>query len=240
MNNEKQICIYGCGKEAKFQLKNGKWCCSKSSNSCLVNKKKLTEIRNRSEQIEKHRNYKLKYFSNLENKKKNKETQNSFEVKKKQSEKRTKYWSNPENRKKASEIQNRPETIKKQRDAWTEERREKQRKYMLNGGALRSNKFVKSPSKPQIKLYNLIKEIYPAAEIEHWEDTVSKRIDIGIKDLMIAIEYDGSYWHQDKEKDNNRQKKLEALGWKFIRYVDYIPSKEQVNNDIKELINVSR
>jgi 5-methylcytosine-specific restriction endonuclease McrA len=29
-----RICEYGCGQEAKYQLKNGKWCCSKSQNSC--------------------------------------------------------------------------------------------------------------------------------------------------------------------------------------------------------------
>jgi len=29
-----RLCDYGCGQEASFQLKNGKWCCSKSSNSC--------------------------------------------------------------------------------------------------------------------------------------------------------------------------------------------------------------
>ena len=30
----KHICDYGCGQEAIFQLKSGKWCCSKSVNSC--------------------------------------------------------------------------------------------------------------------------------------------------------------------------------------------------------------
>jgi len=29
-----QLCDYGCGQEANYQLKNGKWCCSKSNNSC--------------------------------------------------------------------------------------------------------------------------------------------------------------------------------------------------------------
>ncbi len=28
------LCEYGCTQEAKYQLKNGKWCCSKSWNSC--------------------------------------------------------------------------------------------------------------------------------------------------------------------------------------------------------------
>ena len=37
MNIEKHICIY-CGAEAQYQLKNGKWCCCKSSNSCPANR----------------------------------------------------------------------------------------------------------------------------------------------------------------------------------------------------------
>lgn len=28
------LCEYGCGQEAHFQLKNGKWCCSSNCNSC--------------------------------------------------------------------------------------------------------------------------------------------------------------------------------------------------------------
>jgi hypothetical protein len=30
------LCNYGCGKEAIYQLKNGKWCCSKNQNSCKI------------------------------------------------------------------------------------------------------------------------------------------------------------------------------------------------------------
>jgi len=29
------LCSYGCGKEAIYQFKNGKWCCCKSASSCL-------------------------------------------------------------------------------------------------------------------------------------------------------------------------------------------------------------
>ena len=36
----KILCNYGCGQEAKHQLRNGKWCCSKRHQSCPVNKKK--------------------------------------------------------------------------------------------------------------------------------------------------------------------------------------------------------
>jgi len=34
------LCDYGCGQEAKYQFKNGKWCCSKSSSQCLFIKSK--------------------------------------------------------------------------------------------------------------------------------------------------------------------------------------------------------
>ena len=32
------LCSYGCGATAKYKLKNNKWCCSKSWNSCPYNK----------------------------------------------------------------------------------------------------------------------------------------------------------------------------------------------------------
>lgn len=38
-----KLCDYGCGQEAHFQLKNGKWCCSKHWNSCPQLKKKNSE-----------------------------------------------------------------------------------------------------------------------------------------------------------------------------------------------------
>jgi hypothetical protein len=33
------LCDYGCGQEAKYQFKNGKWCCSKKTSSCPALKK---------------------------------------------------------------------------------------------------------------------------------------------------------------------------------------------------------
>jgi len=38
-----QFCEYGCGQEAKYQFKNGKWCCEKSKNSCPKQKKILAQ-----------------------------------------------------------------------------------------------------------------------------------------------------------------------------------------------------
>ena len=38
-----ELCEYGCGQIALYQLKNGKWCCSKSQNSCPENRRKIKE-----------------------------------------------------------------------------------------------------------------------------------------------------------------------------------------------------
>lgn len=39
---EKHVCYY-CGEEAKFQLKNGNWCCKENARSCEAIKKKVSE-----------------------------------------------------------------------------------------------------------------------------------------------------------------------------------------------------
>ena len=39
------LCSYGCGKEGIYQLKNGKFCCSKSCSGCSEIKKKNSEAR---------------------------------------------------------------------------------------------------------------------------------------------------------------------------------------------------
>ena len=52
------LCVYGCGQEAKFQFKNGKWCCSKYFQSCLGVKKKnvKTHIGAKNSMFGKHHN----------------------------------------------------------------------------------------------------------------------------------------------------------------------------------------
>lgn len=51
---EKHLCEYGCGQQAKFQLKNGKLCCSKSYNSCPCVKKKNSDAHKNKKRIYKN------------------------------------------------------------------------------------------------------------------------------------------------------------------------------------------
>lgn len=105
-----------------------------------------------------------------------------------------------------------------------------------NGDLFYMNSYsIKNPSKPQLQLYNMVKiiDIFPI--LNYPEKETNFVIDIAIPLHKIAIEYDGSYWHQDEEKDAKRQEQLELLGWKFIRYRDYIPSLDELKKSIMEV-----
>lgn len=110
-----------------------------------------------------------------------------------------------------------------------------QSKRMLNGGAAYSLSFIQNPSKPQVELFKLIKSLYPDAVLNY--PSLNRSIDIAIPKKMIAIEYDCWYWHKDQEADNKRQKELESIGWRFLRYKDYIPLVDELKNDLKDYIN---
>jgi len=104
---------------------------------------------------------------------------------------------------------------------------------MLNGQAAYMNSCIKNPSLPQTELFEKVQRLFSQAILNY--PSLNKSIDIAIPDQMIAIEYDGSYWHQDKEADLIRQEELEAVGWKFLRYVDYIPNMKVLREDLQRL-----
>jgi len=108
--------------------------------------------------------------------------------------------------------------------------------HMLNGGAAYRNSLIKNPSKPQVHLYKLVKNQYTKVELNY--PVLNYSIDIALPVEKIAIEYDGSYWHQNEEADRKRQNKIESLGWKFLRYVDYLPSKDELKADLNKVIRI--
>ena len=105
---------------------------------------------------------------------------------------------------------------------------------MKNGQAAYCNTFIKNPSKPQVALYKIIKEIFSTAILNH--QVGRKNVDIGIPELKIAIEYDGSYYHKNVEYDNERQTEIENLGWVFLRYRDYVPTKDEIIKDMNKFL----
>ncbi len=105
--------------------------------------------------------------------------------------------------------------------------------WMQKWGASYLNSFIKNPSWPQIKLFNKVQKFYEGPVLNY--RILRYSIDIAIPSLMIAIEYDGSYWHKDEEKDMKRQKQIEEEGWKFIRYKNHIPEEKELIQDIERV-----
>jgi hypothetical protein len=226
--NKINICYYGCGLEAKFLFKNNRWCCSNHYSKCKEVRRK-TGLKSTGRKIyseewkENQRIYMLnggaKYI-------------NSFptdpEIEKNKIEKQRQWMLNGGARYVASFV--------------TLESREKYRKYMKNGGAVYAQSFIKNPSKPQVELYNRVKELYPSAELNYpcyRKGKNSYSLDVAIPELKIWFESDGLYWHPSEEKDLIRQKEIEELGWKVIRYkadsIKQVPCREKILKDICNL-----
>lgn len=115
---------------------------------------------------------------------------------------------------------------------WVGTKEHKER--MINGGAAYCNRFIKNPSKPQIELFHLCQTILPYPILNYPCGRYS--IDIATPQLSLAIEYDGSYWHQDIEYDKEREKKIVEDGWNILRYVDEIPTEDQLLKDINKAL----
>lgn len=98
-------------------------------------------------------------------------------------------------------------------------------------------------SEQQIKVFEICKDLYPENEIILNAPTDSFMLDILVKinDIKIDVEYDGWYWHQDKEKDNKRDKVIGKLGYKIlrIRSGNLVPNKEEINDAIQKLLNTN-
>jgi very-short-patch-repair endonuclease len=75
-------------------------------------------------------------------------------------------------------------------------------------------------SKQQYELFLLIKETYPEAELEYPIKTNHslRFADIAIPSKKLDIEFDGDYWHQNKQLDDLRTKHLNEIGWTVLRF----------------------
>jgi len=105
---------------------------------------------------------------------------------------------------------------------------------MKNGQAAYMNSFIKNPSIPQVKTFENVKDLYEDAILNYQLGKYS--LDIGIESIKLDIEYDGSRYHQDVEYDSRRDKEIKSQDWSVLRYRDYVPSKEQLIEDISHII----
>mgnify|MGYP001271579190 CR=1 FL=1 len=110
---------------------------------------------------------------------------------------------------------------------------------MKAGGAIKALKGVKNPSKEELKLRQIVKELYPSSK--HTHKIFNYALDIVIEEFRIAIEYDGWFHFCDQDHinyHNKRQKEIEQEGWKFLRYNIFqkFPTLEQLREDIQKIL----
>ena len=272
------LCNYGCGEEALFKLKNGKYCCQKSSNSCKEFRRKNSNSHKGLLSGKNHPLFGKKHLD--ESKQKMSKSHIGIQL----GEKHPLFGKHPSKesiQKRIEKIKGKPswnrglktgplskDTIKKlslshkgkkkskehsekirQRmlngggkhaaSFITQEFKEQQRQRMLNGQAAKMNKCIKNPSKPELMLREMIKQLYPEAEPQFTIFNYS--VDIALTEQKIAIKFDGWYHfdtEEHKEYHKFRQEKIEKEGWKFLRYniSQPFPFKEQIKNDINKLL----
>lgn len=71
-------------------------------------------------------------------------------------------------------------------------------------------------SKNEIRIFTELHAILGTVQSRHKIDGLE--LDVYLPNLSIAIEYDGAYWHENKEaKDREKQAKIEATGIRLLR-----------------------
>lgn len=97
-------------------------------------------------------------------------------------------------------------------------------------------------SQPQIELKDMIMKIYPDAEVILNREYSHIIMDIYFKkdNIEIDVEYDGWYWHKDKQVgDLKRDKFVQSNNIKVLRILSgsLLPTEEELKNSIELLLN---
>ena len=96
-------------------------------------------------------------------------------------------------------------------------------------------------SEQQLKVYDLLQELYPdyLIELNYPFSKVALDICLISDSIKIDVEYDGGYWHKNKQQDDRRRDEfLKSNGFKILRIKSrhYIPTKEQLQEMIDDLL----
>ena len=93
-------------------------------------------------------------------------------------------------------------------------------------------------SSQQIKVYEMLRTKYDNCELNK---QCSKNIldcVVTIGNIKIDIEYDGSYWHKDSQRDRRRDEVVKSYGYKILRIKGghKLPTYEQLEEAIQYLL----
>lgn len=147
---------------------------------------------------------------------------------------------------------------KKQSNSWNEESRQKRIQTNLNKYGYESplsspeirekinqsfyRNGTQKTSSQQIKIFKMLKDIYVDCELNYLVSNCFLDCLVVVNDIRIDVEYDGEFWHQDKQKDRKRDEFLKSLGYKILRIKSAynIPSIEELKNAIDILVTTNK
>ena len=94
-------------------------------------------------------------------------------------------------------------------------------------------------STQQLKVYEMIKNKHPDVILNYPFSSLSLDIFVEINNVKIDIEYDGWFFHQDKQKDIKRDKFLQSQGFKTLRIRSghLLPTEQELFDAIDYLVN---
>lgn len=100
------------------------------------------------------------------------------------------------------------------------------------------NGTVKTSSQ-QIQVYEMIKNKHPDVILNYPFSSLSLDIFVEINNVKIDVEYDGWFFHQDKQKDIKRDKFLQSQGFKTLRIRSghLLPTEQELFDAIDYLVN---
>lgn len=95
-------------------------------------------------------------------------------------------------------------------------------------------------SKAQLKIFDMCNELYGEDKVvlNKPEGAFSLDVALDYQGQLVDIEYDGTYWHTDPQKDRRRDEVLKQQGYKILRIrgAKNAPTKEVLSKAIEELI----
>lgn len=227
---EKKICDYGCGRQAHYQMKNGKWCCQSSYNRCPQIKRKNSEGLKKRHKIKPcwvSDAIKVNYHSwnKGQTKATNKKiAETSLRLKQRYANGELKNWCDGKN---LSE-----ETKKKISNSMKKAHAEGR---AHNIGQCRWNN---KPSYPEQFFMEVIKNEFQDKDYQKEYPFFKYSIDFAWVNKKLAIEIDGQQHQRDekqKTRDLQKDKLLKENGWKLLRI-----KWKDMYNDSKFWINKSK
>ena len=68
-------------------------------------------------------------------------------------------------------------------------------------------------SKPQLELLKIVRRKFPNAKLNYRIPQTRRFADVAVLSEKEDFEFDGEYWHRDKQKDEERDREINSAGW---------------------------